>query len=348
MTETQQQETARHSGKNELDDEVELIEIIHVIWKWKFLIMACTVVCGVVAGIISYNMPKVFRVGMMLQPGVVRINENGTEEYLAKAKHIQSIIETGIFNNGISNALEQYGGDQITDLFPLKATVEATNIVEVTCETSRVDFGIAVLQKLGQSLSGHFKERMTYLDQSYKKQIQEKINVISLLELEQRNVRIDIKNIEKRIAQLGSEIELIGNNTKMLIGQRKKILSNSTQMNTLPIFLYGNVVQQNLSLKNTYEDQIYRYGSKIDSFKLKLSELQIRIDQHANNKKALEAARNNIQPIQILQPPTSSPYPIKPKKSVNVILGMVIGLFAMFFVAFFLEYIQKHKHHLRP
>jgi uncharacterized protein involved in exopolysaccharide biosynthesis len=57
----------------------------------------------------------------------------------------------------------------------------------------------------------------------------------------------------------------------------------------------------------------------------------------------LEFKKDNVQNIQILKPPLSSPEPIKPKKKLIVILATMVGLFMMLFLSFFLEYISKNK-----
>ena len=57
----------------------------------------------------------------------------------------------------------------------------------------------------------------------------------------------------------------------------------------------------------------------------------------------LEFKKNSIQNIRIILKPHSSPYPIKPKKMLNVILAALIGIFLMVFVSFIIEYISQKK-----
>jgi capsular polysaccharide biosynthesis protein len=63
----------------------------------------------------------------------------------------------------------------------------------------------------------------------------------------------------------------------------------------------------------------------------------------AEEIKNLEFKKNYLQNIQILQPPQSRLSPIKPKKKLNVLLAGVNGLFLTVFLAFFVEYISRHK-----
>jgi len=77
--------------------------------------------------------------------------------------------------------------------------------------------------------------------------------------------------------------------------------------------------------------------------KVKLETTQNNIKQLFEDIKDLQFKMQNIQNVQILQPPISSHFPIKPRKKRNVILAAVAGVFMMLFVAFFLEYLSKHK-----
>jgi uncharacterized protein involved in exopolysaccharide biosynthesis len=57
----------------------------------------------------------------------------------------------------------------------------------------------------------------------------------------------------------------------------------------------------------------------------------------------MKEEKNDIQDIQVIQPPTSSPSVIKAKIKRKVMLAGAVGLFLSLFLAFFLEYIGKYK-----
>jgi len=77
--------------------------------------------------------------------------------------------------------------------------------------------------------------------------------------------------------------------------------------------------------------------------KINLQKLDSESKRLLEEIKDLEFKKNNVQNIEILQSPISSPHPIKPKIKLNVMLATVVGLFVMLFLAFFVEYIQKHR-----
>jgi uncharacterized protein involved in exopolysaccharide biosynthesis len=71
-----------------------------------------------------------------------------------------------------------------------------------------------------------------------------------------------------------------------------------------------------------------------------ISDLESQRNYTSEEIKTLEFKKENVQKIQILKPPMSSPDPIKPKKKLIVILATFIGEFMMLFFSFFIEYIN--------
>jgi len=285
------------------EDEIELIDILRVIWKWKYLILAGTVVCGVIAAIISLNMAKIYSIDMVLRPGILSVGEEGKNVYIDSPQNIKALIESGIFDDDILDYLKNNNADNIPEELRFKVAIpKQSDTIKVQYETSDIKQGIDLQNHLSKLLLKSKAESIKKTILSYKR---------------------NVKNIEKRIKELTSEIELIKNNTTDLIKERNKLLSNSPkENNVLSALLYSNTIQQNLKLSNNYQNEINEYKIK------KEEELQ-----------KLE----NIQNIQILQSATSSPLPIKPKILLNVSLSLIAGLFLMLFLAFFLEYLGKFK-----
>ena len=81
---------------------------------------------------------------------------------------------------------------------------------------------------------------------------------------------------------------------------------------------------------------------EIASLQSQIEGLESKTKYRAEEIKSLEYKKDNVQSLQILKPPTSSPYPIKPKKIITVILATMVGLFMTLFLSFFLEYISRN------
>ena len=109
-----------------------------------------------------------------------------------------------------------------------------------------------------------------------------------------------------------------------------------------PVF-YMNMIQHNISLENSYRQEIDNYVTRKEDEKFESKELNRELDQLLKEIKGLEFKKNSVQNIEILRPPTASPRPIKPKIKLNVMLATIVGLFVMLFLAFFLEYVKRHR-----
>ena len=48
------------------EDEIELMDLLKVLWKWKYLILLGTFACAVIAGIVSFNMTKIYQGKMVV------------------------------------------------------------------------------------------------------------------------------------------------------------------------------------------------------------------------------------------------------------------------------------------
>jgi len=182
----------------------------------------------------------------------------------------------------------------------------------------------------------------------YRKEIQIQLNLRNSERekflVPQDSVKINLRNFEKRIKDLSSEIELMNKNTDNLIGDQQKFLSNLRSENgILTALVYSNTIQQNMSLVNDYKNQLNGYEITLESEKQKLTESEKKIKNLVDQIEYLEFKKDIIQNIQILKPPQKSPYPIAPKKKLIVILATFIGIFTILFISFFLEYIFKNK-----
>ena len=341
----QPQQTKLNEHRYYPDDEIELIDILRVIWKWKYLILAGTIVCGLIAAIISFNMSKVYSIDMVMRPGILNFGPEGKNVYIDSSENIKALIESGTFNNDILNNLNKIKMKNIPKKLEFKVTIpKNSNTIKIKYETDDIKQGVIIQRYLSELLLEEYKNIVTY----YKNESDMKLSTLKskidytkvTIQFNKRNV----KNIEKRIDELTSEIKLIKNNTSDLIKERNKLLSDSPkEKNILSALVYTNTIQQNLQLPNNYQNEISTYNQKKENELQKIEKSENEIENISNDIKSIQFKKDNIQNIQILQPPISSGYPIKPKIRLNILLALVAGLIIMIFLAFLLEYIRKYK-----
>jgi uncharacterized protein involved in exopolysaccharide biosynthesis len=188
--------------------------------------------------------------------------------------------------------------------------------------------------------------------------------------------KIQTVNSQEWIKDVQKEIVRIIKNTDFLFEERNKLLANKQERNNnLSSMIYINTIQQNIAYSNNLKNEINNINNKIvqdhadiesleneivdlnvqkedliKQTKYQISTLLSQIDDLENQKKStseeiktLNYKKDNVQNIQILKPPTSSPGPIKPKKKLIVMLASFIGIFMMLFLSFVFEYISKNK-----
>jgi uncharacterized protein involved in exopolysaccharide biosynthesis len=334
-----------NDGKDKFDDEIELMDYLQVIWKSKYLILGGTLLCVLAVGVISFLMPKVYSINMVLRPGILRVKDSGDNVYIDSPQNIKAMIDAGAFDNKILNDIKNPNEKESPKSLKFKVAIpKQSNSIGVSYETSDIKLGLRILENLRDLLLGKYSKIVNY----YRKQYETKI-IMEKAEIENHNTQIksdeqNIKNLNRRIDELESERKIVNKNTNSLISERDKFLSDNVNPdNILSSILYSNTIQQNITLSNSYKDQIQRYNSEKENYKVSLEKAKGDFQKLLESIKSSEFERNSIQNIQILQPPSPSPYPIAPKKKLNVILAAVVGLFAMLFLAFLQEYISKYK-----
>jgi uncharacterized protein involved in exopolysaccharide biosynthesis len=327
-----------------VQDEIELIDILRVIWKWKYLILAGTLICGLIAGAISWSQPKIYRVDMVLQAAVVRMDSRGKKTYIETPKNIKTLIEAGAFNRKVSDNLKN-SDSTVPKLLKWKVhQPRQSDSLIISYEHSNVDLAITILEQLAKQLFKTYNEAVEKYKNNYESQLLIKRNQLSEIKIENK---ISVKTIDKmrnRINVLLLETEKIDEEIKLLIDKQSKyILDGNKQRNINAAILYNNLIQQLSTIKTTNKNEIAAYFMRIDAENGGLKIRQNKTDQLLAKIREIENEMISIQNMQVIKSPTSSRRPVRPKTKLNVMFAAVVGLFLMFLLGFFLEYLSKYK-----
>jgi len=329
------------------EDEIELMDYLLVIWKWKYLIIAGTLVCGLIAFAISITIPKPpnrYRLEMVLAPGVKSIDESGKKVYINSPTDIQALIE-GELKYTISDQIKNTSNPAMPNGLQYKITIlPNTNLLKISCESQIADEGMKKLNYLTKALLNYYTEIIKNIKKIYEDEIQLKKSDLIILKADQGGLKKNIDNLHKRIVEMEMKMKPISENTEMLIRQRNTLTKINNQQTTLTGLLIANAMQQNLSLENIYRSQLINHKFQKEKTEMDLLEIKKQIETLIVEIKKLEEEKNNIQNIQILKTPTATQIPIKkPKTKRNVLLASILGLSLMIFLSFFLEYLSKYK-----
>ncbi len=334
-------------GSGYMTDEIELIDLFRIVWKWRRFIIIGTLLCMLVTAGISLMMPKVYRIDMVIRPGVVGVDDEGQSIHTDTEEDMKAIIEAGTFDQQIKNALAKtYPASDIRNINWHLSSSHGTNTVKVSYNTTSTRLGLFVVSALYKNLVAYYQPEV----EKYKKKFQievEKANTdILKLKADIASKKIQLANDQQRVAEIDGEIDRISGNQNDLISQRRTLLQKeATGRNTLSAMIYSNMIQQNTDYVNTLKTQknsllnaiaetnaaIQRAGHDIE-----MNQEKIRYDKY--NESA-------VQNIQALQPPLASKQPVKPRVVLNIVLAFVLGLMVMVFAAFLVEYIRQNMGH---
>ena len=296
-----------------IEDEIELIDLLRVIWKWKFIIIGGTFVCAAAALVISMVMPKIYRIETVIRPGILSIEAEGDNIYIDTPENIKALIETGIFDNEILSSLSKIGTDNIPKDLQFNITLpKDSSTMRVGYESSHIEQGVEILSILGRLLTEEYRNLVKYYQNEIDRDINiKKAEIQNATTIKQSN-ESKIKNIEKRIHELESEIVLINENTAGLNKERNKLLSkNKDESSILSVLLYSNTIQQNLQLANEYKDELKNYKLQKETELQNNSVHENELQRLLAEIDILEFKKNNIQNIQILRKPASNAFPVE-------------------------------------
>jgi capsular polysaccharide biosynthesis protein len=197
---------------------------------------------------------------------------------------------------------------------------------------------------VGEALSKKLAERVAYFQLEYEKKIALKKAKLAQLELDRQSSKWLVKDFEKRIDELRSEIKSVRKSIKALVKERDSFLSAADDDGkAASALLFTNTIHQNIAMENSYRMEINDYVSRHEVEKHRLAKLDIKAMLLLEEIDQLKSDKNSVKNILILQSPTSSGKAVKPKAKMNIMLAFVGGLFFTTLFAFFLEYIQRHR-----
>ncbi len=202
--------------------------------------------------------------------------------------------------------------------------------------------------------------------------IKDKLSDIKINQIEKNKIRQEIlsaenklKISEDRVNSIIDEMKAVKERTDELEKQLKKALAEKKEgSDAANLFLYSNEVQNNLRYYDTLDEklsnekitqenlkllrkekneQIKQLDTQTEKVKTGIDKINNEIENVKNQIGLLNERKASIDYTQLIKEPTSSLYPISPKKKRNVMLAGIVGLMIFTMLVFFLEYLEKQK-----
>jgi uncharacterized protein involved in exopolysaccharide biosynthesis len=356
MEQTDTRSEQMEIGSKASDDEIELIDIFRVIWKWKYLILVGTLICAIVTAIVSskkqitFSLETILRVNPIMSIVSVSNKMNDSKDwweinssFIDSPNTTKSLIELGLLDKDINAYLKEFNNIDISNISKLKVnTLGKEDFLQIDYKTPDPKVGVAILNSLEPILNKKYEKQIKIIQNNNYYIIQNMYHSVYDLEIQMEVLKADIQNLSKSISELESEIDFLDSNLKLLVKQRDEIQKNSKRDDMLSAFLYNNTIQQNIELKNDYKNDLFTHLMNKDLKKSELKKLESKIQINNIQIKGFESKLKQAPYIQVVKNPEHNIQPIKPKTKRNVLIGTLVGFSLMMFLSFFLNYIGKY------
>lgn len=213
MTQQESNQGPYHNNYPHQEDEINLIDYLRVLWKWKWLIIAGTLVCAIIAAIISVQMPKIYEISMVIEPGIVGLDNSGNYIY-TNSKNISGKINEGIYNKNIKKLLNI---DPSKIKLEFKADVgKFTNQIRISTEFKEKDInsGLKASRQLMALISDDGERVVQKSKDDYDREIIARQNEIRKIETQwrrdtDRQVTLKLNYIKRKKDQIKSQQEIL-------------------------------------------------------------------------------------------------------------------------------------------
>ena len=342
MSATQQQEPTRHRADNPNEhryypeDEIELMDYLLVIWKWKYLIIAGTLAFALTAAIISFitwkQQPTMYRTSIVLKPGILKIDETGNKVFIDTPENIKALIENDLKYKVLDN-IKTSNNTNLSNSVDFQVDIpKSSNTINVSSVSAFANEGTTKLNYLIKALSTEFANKIKFKQEGYEKEIDSKKVKIAVFQTETENFKksylnqIELKktslaNLKKKEVMVRKEID----NTIQLIKYELDELSFKEKMMKAKIEKYQQELSdievnkkllqeskdnsqskeyflKKLSMENDYRNTFHKYFELNEIAKYNLFELQKIISTVSKEIKDLEKTKSNIKADPYLQP----------------------------------------------
>ena len=323
------------------EDEISLVDLLRVIWKWKWVIIGGTLICAIAAAVISFQMPKIYEIATSVEPGIIGVDINGKFIYLDNSGNIGSKINEGIYDRQI---IERLNLVSLKRPLKFKATVlKKNNFIKIRSQwkEENVDLGLKASEELFKVLADEYQEFVDHKKSNYANWIAIKQNEIARIKTRKKLKQATRKNIIEKKKELIKILNMITKNIEKIFHERDLIQKNKSTADKMTLLLYSTIAHQNMLYFNQLNNQLSDLNYKEEEKKENIAGFARDISDIKTQLNDLKQEQGFISNLKIVQAPEVSPYPVKPKKMLIVLLSGILSFFVFLFLAFFLEYIKN-------
>ena len=171
----QPQQTNQNNHRYYPDDEIELMDYLLVIWKWKYLIIAGTLAFTLVAAIISFiawkQQPIMYSTSIVLKPGLLKIDETGKEVFVDTPENIKALI-TNDLKYRVLEQIKKSNNPNLSNSLDFQVAIpKGSNYINVSLESALADEGTTKLNYLIKALPAELANKIKFKQRGIEKKI---------------------------------------------------------------------------------------------------------------------------------------------------------------------------------
>jgi len=327
------------------DNEIELIDYITLMWKWKRTILSGTLACILIAFVISYLMPKIYRITMTVRPGIIGYDNSGKRMNVESADSLSMRINENFFHEDLMLFIEKENIKEIPGglIFETKP-LTSSNFTEIAYETSNVPQGMKIINQLKKMILEDDKKEIDHFHQKYDLDLQNRKNELKNKQLQIKTCDDNIKSITERIAGLNESSETISQKLSSLQNDKvEKIQQKKNENTPLAVELYDNTISLKFGIINNYKTDIRILMNNKEQEQQKLFDLKNDVVKITESIDHINFQKKNIQYMKVISEPETGNKPVKPNMKLNMALAGFIGFFVLVFVVIVMESRRKYK-----
>lgn len=297
------------------EDEIDLRELFHTIWKKKLFILGFTFAITLCAGIYAYSKTPIYEVKSIIEIGFIDRQLIEEPSILEQKLNVLFSVDDKTINNDPEKGI-------ISSISQMK-TVK--NFIEI--KTEAVSNEIAIAKN---------KEVLEYAKKLYEAKINQYQTIIN-----------------NDISSIGNEIDFLKNEKmKILTEKVESSKANLEKYNKEISSLYKLNTNDKIS-SMIVSIQMVNYQNLIENAQnvLKASSLEIEqilkdtIPKLEQKKEVIKfkTSEQNLTNTRLVGDHITSEYPTKPKKTLIIIVSFIIGFMLSVLIVFFIQFVNDFR-----
>jgi LPS O-antigen subunit length determinant protein (WzzB/FepE family) len=325
--------------------EIELIDILNIFWKRKLFIVLPTFLCMIAALVIGLLIPPKWEIDAVIQPSKFLLQTEGggfSEVIFVDPKQIVGQINQSTYDNLIASDLNL----DLRDFPEQKAeNLENTNLIRIFIWENDVDLAKKIINKLFEYLQKELDNKAHIEIKGMETQIKSAEIEMVKIEKESLTSQKKLKIIRKRISEIDKEM---GETKKRIDVLERDQLTNlkkesRTESESLSMLLYSNEVQQSLRYYNTLNEMLSSKKMQEENINLEIEKKKEEINRIQNQIFILNEKKGRVDFTQFIKEPTSSMFPVFPKRMAAVLIVGFSAFILFTLLAFFIDYLEIKK-----